>query len=55
MVDALRAVTSIDQALEYSTFCVTNEFATDMFTFVQGQPLVWRDLLFSGGVDSGRR
>jgi hypothetical protein len=23
-----------------------------MFTFVKGQPLVWRDLTFNGGVDS---
>jgi serine protease AprX len=52
MVDALAAVTSVDPMLEYSTLRVTDQFATAMLAYLQGQPLVWRDLTFHGGVDS---
>jgi serine protease AprX len=55
MVDAMAAVTNIDPALEYSVFRVTDQFATDMLTYLQGQPLVWRDLTFNGGLDPAGR
>lgn len=55
MVDAWLAVNSIDPALEYSAFRVTDQFATDMFAYLQGQPIVWRDVTYNGGVDATGR
>jgi serine protease AprX len=52
MVDALAAVISIDPALEYSTLRVTDQFATDMLAYLRGQPIVWKDPTYHGGVDA---
>lgn len=52
MLDALAAVGSIDAALDYSQLRVTDAFASGMFAYLQGQPFVWRDPAYNGGVDS---
>ncbi len=55
MVDAWLAVSSVDPAAEYSPFRVTDQLATDMFAYLQGQPIVWRDVTYNGGVDANGR
>jgi len=52
LLNAYRAVSSIDTSKQYANDRVTDAFAKDMRKFVQGQPIVWRDLLYNGGVDS---
>jgi hypothetical protein len=52
MVNALAAASSIDTSKDYAQDRVTDSFAKDMRQFIQGQPLVWRDLQYNGGVDS---
>ncbi|HET8569380.1 MAG TPA: S8 family peptidase [Candidatus Limnocylindria bacterium] len=52
LVNALKAVASVDPDKEYSEGRVTDSFAKDMRRFVQGQPIPWRDLFHNGGVDS---
>src|SRR6266542_796370 len=52
LVNAYRAVSSIDATKEYAADRVSDAFAKDMRKFVQGQPFVWRDLTYHGGVDS---
>ncbi len=52
LVNAYKAASSIDAGKEYAADRVSDAFAKDMRSFVQGQPFVWRDLTFHGGVDS---
>jgi serine protease AprX len=52
LVDAYAAVASVDASREYAPDRVSDAFAKDMKVFIQGQPFVWRDLTFHGGVDS---
>jgi serine protease AprX len=52
LVNAYRAASSIDASKEYAADRVSDAFAKDMRKFVQGQPFVWRDLTYHGGVDS---
>jgi serine protease AprX len=53
LVNAYRAVASVDLSKEYSADRVSDAFAKDMRKFIQGQHFVWRDLAYNGGVDSG--
>lgn len=52
-VDAYKAVQSLDATKEYAAARVSDAFAKDMRRFIEGQPIVWRDLTYHGGVDSG--
>jgi serine protease AprX len=52
LVDAYRAAASVDPGKEYAPDRVSDAFAKDMKKFIQGQPFVWRDLTYHGGVDS---
>ena len=53
LVNAYRATSSADIGNEYSADRVSDAFAKDMRKHIQGQPFVWRDLTYHGGVDSG--
>ena len=53
LVNAYRATSSADIGNEYSADRVSDAFAKDMRKYIQGQPFVWRDLTYHGGVDSG--
>ncbi len=52
MVNAYAAASSVDVSKDYASARVSDAFAKDMRRFIQGQPLVWRDLTYNGGVDS---
>jgi serine protease AprX len=52
LVSAYKAVSSADAGREYALDRVSDAFAKDMRKFIQGQPFVWRDLTYNGGVDS---
>ncbi len=52
LVNAYAAVSSIDASKEYAAGRVSDAFAKDMRSFIQGQPFVWRDLTYHSGVDS---
>ncbi|HEV8671934.1 MAG TPA: S8 family peptidase [Candidatus Limnocylindria bacterium] len=52
LVNAYRAASSVDTGKEYAPDRVSDAFAKDMKKFIQGQPFVWRDLTYHGGVDS---
>jgi serine protease AprX len=52
LVNAYAAAASIDGSREYTPDRVSDAFAKDMRVFIQGQPFVWRDLTYHGGVDS---
>ena len=52
MVNALAAVTAADRPLSGNIYRVTDGFALDVKQYLMGQPLVFRDLSFNGGVDS---
>ena len=52
MLNAVAAVGDVDAAQDYSLLRVTDAFASDMFAYLVGQPFVWRDLTYDGGVDS---
>ena len=52
MVNAVAAVAATDQSASAATDSVSVGFASEMYPLVYGQPLVWRDLAFNGGVDS---
>ncbi len=52
MLDVAGAVSAVDPAQDYSLLRVTDAFATDMFAYLVGQPFVWRDPTYDGGVDS---
>jgi len=53
IVNAYRAAASIDPEREYAPNRVSDAFAKDMKVFIYGQPFVWRDITYNGGVDSG--
>ena len=55
LVNALAAVASTDAGVDASTDPVSDGFASEMFTCLNGQPFVWRDLTYHGGVDSSGR
>jgi serine protease AprX len=55
LVNAYGAAASISPDKEYAASRVSDAFAKDMRQFIQGQPFVWRDLSYNGGVDSGGR
>jgi serine protease AprX len=52
LVDAYAAVSSVDASKEYGAGRVSDAFAKDTQKFILGQPFVWRDLTYHGGVDS---
>ena len=52
LVNAVAAVTATDQTASAIAEPVSAGFAGQMYQFLYGQPLVWRDLAFNGGVDS---
>jgi serine protease AprX len=51
LVNAVAAVTA-DQGADTALPPVAAGFASQMYAALYGQPLVWRDLAFNGGVDS---
>jgi serine protease AprX len=52
LVNAYKAASSVDVSREFAPDRVSDAFAKDMKKFIQGQPFVWRDLTYHGGVDS---
>jgi hypothetical protein len=52
MLDVAGAVSAVDPAQDYSLLRVTDGFASNMFAYLVGQPFVWRDPTYHGGVDS---
>ncbi|HEY8786837.1 MAG TPA: S8 family peptidase [Candidatus Limnocylindria bacterium] len=52
MVNAPAAVAASDQTAGAAADPVSAGFASEMYPLIYGQPLVWRDLTFNGGVDS---
>ena len=52
LVNAYGAAASINPDKEYGAARVSDAFAKDMRRFIQGQPFIWRDVTFNGGVDS---
>ena len=52
LVSAVAAVTDPDQSVPAVTVPVSAGFAGGVYPYLYGQPLVWRDLAFNGGVDS---
>ena len=51
LVDAAAAVAT-DQSASAAVDAVSAGFASEMYSFLYGQPIAWRDLAFNGGVDS---
>ena len=51
LVNAVAAVSATGQGSDVAV-TVSAGFASEMYPFVYGQPLAWRDLAFNGGVDS---
>jgi serine protease AprX len=52
VVDAYAAVTKSPVAAPFSKYPASGAFAEQVFAMLYGQPLVWRDPSFNGGVDS---
>jgi serine protease AprX len=52
LVDAPAAVAATDQTADAATGQVSAGFASEMYPFLFGQPITWRDLTLNGGVDS---
>jgi serine protease AprX len=52
LVSAPAAVAALDQTPDAAAVPVSAGFAGNVYSSLRGQPLVWRDLLFNGGVDS---
>ena len=52
LVSAPAAVAATDQTADAVANPVSTGFAGEMYSFVYGQPLTWRDPTFNGGVDS---
>jgi len=52
LVDAPAAVAATDQTADAATDQISAGFASEMYPFLFGQPLTWRDLTLNGGVDS---
>ena len=55
MVNVAAAVASLDHSRGRTAFRITNAFANASFALLNGQPLVWNDLTYHGGVDSKGR
>jgi serine protease AprX len=52
IVDAFAAVTKPQAAAPYTPYPASAAFAEQVFAKLFGQPIVWRDTAFNGGVDS---
>jgi hypothetical protein len=52
LVSAPAAVAAVDQTASAVAAPVSAGFASTVYTSLRGQPLVWRDTGFNGGVDS---
>ena len=52
LVNAVAAVAATDQTAGAGVDMVSAGFASQMYSFLYGQPITWRDLAFNGGVDS---
>lgn len=52
LVNAPAAVAALDQTVDAASVPVSAGFAGNVYTSLYGQPLVWRDPGFNGGVDS---
>jgi len=52
LVSAVAALASTDVTADAVADQVSAGFAREMYAFLYGQPLSWRDLAFNGGVDS---
>ena len=52
MVDAFAALTMRAPSMGFTRYAASNAFAEAVFAKVYGQPIVWRDPSFHGGVDS---
>ena len=52
VVDALAALTVKVWSISYTQYPASTAFAQQMYAKLYGQPIVWRDLTFHGGVDS---
>ena len=52
LVSAVAAVTDPDQSVPAVTVPVSAGFAGDVYPYLYGQPLVWRDPAFNSGVDT---
>jgi serine protease AprX len=52
LVSAPAAVAAVDQTPDAATVAVSAGFAGNVYQSLYGQPLVWRDPLFNGGVDA---
>jgi len=52
VVDAFAAVTKAQAAAPFTAYPASAAFAEQVFAKLYGQPILWRDLSFHGGVDS---
>jgi serine protease AprX len=52
VVDVFAAVTKPQAAAPYTPYPASAAFAEQVFAKIYGQPIVWRDTAFHGGVDS---
>ena len=52
VVDALAALSVTIPSIDYTQYPASRAFAEQVYPKIYGQPLVWRDLTFHGGVDS---
>ena len=52
VVDAFAAVTRSPVAARFTPYPASAAFAEQVFAKIYGQPIVWRDVSFHGGVDS---
>ena len=52
VVDALAALTAVQARASYSRYAASTAFAQAVYLKLYGQPIVWRDPSFNGGVDS---
>jgi serine protease AprX len=52
LVNASAAVAATDQTVVAAVDTVSSGFASEMYPSLYGQPLVWSNLAFNGGVDS---
>jgi serine protease AprX len=52
LVNAVAAVGSADAMSDPSAYAFSDGLADEMYPYIYGQPIQWRDLAFNGGVDS---
>src|SRR4029077_16166622 len=52
LVNAVAAVAATGQTAGAAADPVSSGFASEMYPYLYGQPLTWRDLAFNGGVDA---